>query len=157
MKTLALRTALMLVGVGMLNGCGAVWILSGFKLDAVELPILDAPTEHRFNPSRSRAYPTDAPLKITLFTPSLEVELGATVFLGPNDPIKSHFAVSNAENDLLRLNIVSSLDGELPLGAFTFSSPGLRVLTITATNLEGASTQAKLSVNVRPCSLNIAR
>ncbi len=150
MNRFALRTALMLVGAGMLNGCGAIWVLGGFTLDAVELPILDAPAEHRFDPSRSRMPANDSPPKITLFAPSLEIELGTTVFLGPNDPARSHYAVSDADNDRLRLNIVSSLDGELPLGSFTFSSPGLRVLTITATNSSGASSQVKLSVNVEP-------
>lgn len=148
MRRFARCTTILLV-VGMLSGCSAIWIPGGFKLDAVELPILDTPTEHTFDTSRSRSHAPNTPPKITILAPSLEVELGTVTFLGPNDPLKSHFTASDAEDGVPTLGIVSNVDGPLPLGAFSFPSLGPRILTITATDSAGTSTQSKLTVNVK--------
>jgi hypothetical protein len=144
------QTVAILVGVGMLVGCSPAWILGGFKLDTVELPIIDTLAGRElplFNSS-----PANTPPQISTITPSLEIESGATVFLGPNDPIKSHYIVSDAEDGLPRLRIVSSVDGPLPPKDFIFSSLGPRVLRITATDTQGASTHATLTINVIPTS-----
>jgi hypothetical protein len=150
MKTLVIRTVAILIGVGMLSACSPAWILGGFKLDTVELPIIDTLSGRDFPLFDTR--PANTPPQITIITPSLGVESGETVFLGPNDPIKSLYAVSDAEDGAPALRILSSVDGPLPPKDFSFSGPGPRVLTITATDTQDASTQATLTINVLPTS-----
>jgi hypothetical protein len=150
MKPSVGRTVAILAGVGLLNACSPVWIPGGFKLDTVELPILQT-LAGREQPLFSPSHANTPPL-ISIITPSLEIDPGATVFLGPNDPIKSLYAVSDAEGSVSTLSIVSSVDGPLPPEEFIFPSLGPRLLTITATDTQGASTHATLTVNVMPTS-----
>jgi hypothetical protein len=151
-KTIAIRTATILVGVGMLSGCSPAWISGGFKLDKVELPIIETLAEHDlplFSTRLEQARSANTPPKLTLVRPSLDVERGSPVFLGPNDPEKSLYTATDAEDGPPKLSIVSSLDGPLPLEDFSFPNLGTRVLRITATDAQGLSAQAKLTINVK--------
>ncbi len=156
MKTLVVRTVAILAGVGILSACSPAWIPGGFRLDTVELPILET-LAGRDQPLFDASHAPNTPPRIRIITPFLEIDPGTPVFLGPNDPIKSLYAVSDAEDSLPTLSIVSSVDGPLAPKTFRFSSLGPRVLTITATDAQGSSTHAMLTINVIPTSPDQSR
>ena len=97
----------------------------------------------------------NTPPRLTILTPSFEVQQGSAVDLRPDDtvpdsPVRRLYTAQDAEDGIPALSIVSSLDGRLPIGEYRFRSPGRRVLTITATDTAGATQSAQLEVMVGP-------
>jgi hypothetical protein len=157
--TKAARVAALLIGTAFFTACSPTLLLTGLagatggvRLETLEVPIVDSSSEREKSVTdtiRRLVQVVNTPPQITVFTPNLEVILDAPVYLGVSDSLRRLYIASDAEDGTPRISLSSSLDGLLPTDEYRFQSLGWRVLTITATDAQGASASATFAVSVR--------
>lgn len=124
------------------------WILRGFLEGyvalAVDLPVLGKLKEHKatvFNLTREFGRSPNSPPRIQILKPLVRADLGLSVSLG--------VYATDPEDGSPRVSLSSSLDGPIPFGSsYRFTTPGLRTITVTASDSRGATSTAQLQVDV---------
>jgi hypothetical protein len=91
--------------------------------------------------------PNQAPRFSNVNTGVIQADIGTPFTLGPRSGFGGHFDVQDLEGDNFTLTAVSNVDGPIDL-VHSFQTGGLRTITITAKDSEGASSSITLTVNV---------
>lgn len=137
------------------------WILRG-SLEAyygfiVQLPVvgrLDESHGNIFTVSKEFGSSDNATPIIAIREPNLRVDHGTAVeftfFRDGWGCVTYHglFCVYDPEDGVPSYTVTSDKDGQLPKGKYTFLTPGLRVITISATDSKGATATATFQVDV---------
>lgn len=134
------------------------WTMSAF-LEAyyglvVSVPILGRLADHRatiFKVSKEVGRSANAPPIIEVVQPNVRVDHGRPVefhFFLLNGRCQGIFCISDPEDGVPSYTLTSNVDGRLPNDTHVFATPGLRTITIRATDRKGASTTATFRVDV---------
>lgn len=92
--------------------------------------------------------PNSPPIFSNVRTDTIFADIGSPVVLGPRSGFQGYFDVMDPEGDVPVLTASSDRDGNIPL-TYTFQTPGLRTITITARDAEGATSSILLRIEVR--------
>lgn len=134
------------------------WTMSAF-LEAyyglvVSVPILGRIADHRatiFKVSKEVGRSSNAPPIIEVKQPNVRVDHGKPVdfhFFLINGVCQGIFCISDPEDGVPSYTLTSNVDGALPKDTYVFPTPGVRTVTIRATDRKGASTTATFRVDV---------
>lgn len=91
--------------------------------------------------------PNQAPRFTNVNTSVIQADIGTLVILGPRSGFTGYFDVKDLEGDTFTLTATSNVDGPIGL-SHRFQTGGLRTITITATDSQGASSTISLTVNI---------
>ncbi len=92
--------------------------------------------------------PNSPPIFSNVRTDTIFVDIGSPVVLGPRAGFQGYFDVVDPEGDVPILTAFSDRDGNIPL-TYTFQTAGLRTITVTARDSEGATSTITLRIDVR--------
>lgn len=137
------------------------WILTG-SLEGYYGFIVDIPVVGRvadssgtiFQRSKEFGRSSNSPPTIVVKSPTNRVDLGKEVNLGfltnggSCDDFYGIYCVIDPETGKTPFTLTSDLDGALPAAMYTFQTPGLRTITIRATDNHGATSTATFKLDV---------
>lgn len=136
------------------------WIMRA-SLEAYYSLIVDVPILGRVAEKRDTLYEIvkefgrspNSPPKIIVLQPNKRVELGQSVnlsFVQYNGQYSGIYYVVDPEEGTPNFTLTSDLDGALPHGftPYTFVTPGLRTITVRATDSHGASSSGSFKIDV---------
>ncbi len=131
------------------------WTLSAFISEditfVVDLPVIGKIADYSANLlewSMELARSRNTSPTITIMTDPVKLELANAVDLLPSD-YSSIYKVSDFEDGrVTNVQVVSDRDGPITTRTYKFPNEGSRVITVTATDSQGASSSAKFTVNV---------
>jgi hypothetical protein len=130
------------------------WTLSAFISEditfVVDLPVIGKIADYSANLlewSTELARSRNSSPTITVLTDPVKLELTNSIDLLPSD-YSSIYKVSDLEDGrVTNVQVVSDRDGPITTRTYKFPSEGSRVITVTATDSQGASASAKFTVN----------
>jgi hypothetical protein len=136
------------------------WIMRA-SLEAYYGLIVDVPVFGRVAEKRDTLYEIvkefgrspNSPPKIIVLEPNKRVELGQSVnlsFAQNNGQYYGLYYVVDPEEGTPNFTLTSDLDGALPHGftPYTFATPGLRTITVRASDSHGASSSGSFKIDV---------
>jgi Bacterial Ig domain len=131
------------------------WTLSAFISEditfVVDLPVIGKIADYSANLlewSTELARSRNSSPTITILTDPVKLELTNAVDLLPSD-YSSIYRISDFEDGrVTNVQVVSDRDGPIGTRIYKFPNEGSRVITVTATDSQGASASAKFTVNV---------
>lgn len=134
------------------------WVLSGF-VEAyygfiVDLPVVGRLADARgtiFHLSKEFGRSANSPPRIIIRVPNTRVELGQPAelrFMFNDGACAGIYCVSDPEDGQLSYTLTSNVDGPLTPSLYTFPTPGVRTITVRATDSKGASSSASFQIDV---------
>ncbi len=129
--------------------------LDGYYGFIVDLPIVGRLADSHdtlFSISKEVAQSSNTPPRISLARSSFLVDLGQPLNLGfylsDGECAFSVFCVLDIEDGVPPFTLTSDVDGPVPSDRYTFATEGLRRLTVSARDSQGATSTAAFSVSV---------
>jgi len=129
--------------------------VEGYLSLIVDLPIIGRLAEHSarlFLERAEFARSPNQPPRVVVLKPNTDVVLGDSVnlsfFKNQGEYIGIYY-VEDPEQGTLPFTLTSNLDGPLPVGLHTFTTPGVRTITVNVTDAHGAKATGSFTVDVQ--------